>query len=925
MTLTAETCAVTRSWTGAETQFDTGFKVQNAAHVTVSIGGMPLTRGTHYTSRRETTGILTVIPLAAMPAAPQTLLIERATPATQLDDLVNGDTFDMEALEASLDKAYSCIQEERRLMRDPLRGSGSTGDLVVRGSDGRLSTIPIPTGLSDASYLRRDGAMPMTGPLVLAGDATLPLHAVPKQQVDAALAALQSRPFGEHISTTFPLREGTAGVRKFYDPETDEHGSIHAHYSLTVASVEVRLRTGPGQFNTSVVDQALDIKTPYGIDTIIFNDKLWLAVTSYADPALSGSDTYYDQKSRIYRRDAGVFVLAYEEDSYGGVSPKFDIINGTLSCSFANSVSSTRNTAGGVPYDNCTRQSISIVDYDGSNWAQVDEVMNTTGAYQGPQFYWGGVRYLIVAGYYDDGGVAPGSGGRRYAPYLLILPMVGGHYTVTNWAWRIASRSLSSVAVFIRENRCIICPAQQRGDANYGDDDIPHFRTNAHYIELLANGEFRKIKARKNFNCNMVRAIPIGDRMAILWCNTSSGGLYPTNFTAGVIAIDIWDDRTFRPMSLRMVPAKGVYDVDLYLDGLEWILMTAEFGEGDSGTYTYEVESRALNLGQMVVDGPEEQTEDMLRPISIRNRLVNPDFAVTQRGTGAVTTNGAYAADMWKLLLSNVGTTAPQAQVTNVLSPNGSTNRLVLSIGGTGSVADDTIIAVHQRLEAARVADFKYGGTAAEDVILQVGVRSSHAGTFPVVLRNAALDRAFVGTYTIGAGDVNADLIFQWWIEGITDGTWPTLRNAWGELVLGMAAGADYRVTQRGWHSGTSPYVLTTSACTNLAVNGQSLQFFDVGLWLDSDKFGDVPKWEAPDYGQNLQDCRQYYQKFSQRIIPTANIITGRLTPAMRATPTLAHDGGSTGTLTALSADAFYQDTGHGSNATVTVTADAQP
>lgn len=114
MTVSSELCAVTRSWTGVETLFDTGFKAQDATHVRVTVGNTVLVRGTQYTSQLTVSGILQVLPLGGMPAAPATLLIERNTPATQVNDLVNGDTWDMEIFERELDGSAMRDAETRR-------------------------------------------------------------------------------------------------------------------------------------------------------------------------------------------------------------------------------------------------------------------------------------------------------------------------------------------------------------------------------------------------------------------------------------------------------------------------------------------------------------------------------------------------------------------------------------------------------------------------------------------------------------------------------------------------------------------------------------------------------------------------------------------------------------------------------------------
>jgi len=129
MTVTSELSAVERSWTGVETVFDTGFKARDATHCSVSVGATVLVRGTQYTSVLAAGGVLQILPLAGMPAAPATLLIERVTPATQETDLVNGDTWDMEAFERELDSNAMRDAETRRI--SSLASSAATTALAA--------------------------------------------------------------------------------------------------------------------------------------------------------------------------------------------------------------------------------------------------------------------------------------------------------------------------------------------------------------------------------------------------------------------------------------------------------------------------------------------------------------------------------------------------------------------------------------------------------------------------------------------------------------------------------------------------------------------------------------------------------------------------------------------------------------------------
>lgn len=115
MTVSSQICSATRSWTGVETQFATGFKAEDATHCTVKTATATLTRGVHYSSYLSPgSGELIVTPLGAMPTAPQTLTIDRATPALQTDNLENGNAYDADAKERLFDRTIMGVQEAKR-------------------------------------------------------------------------------------------------------------------------------------------------------------------------------------------------------------------------------------------------------------------------------------------------------------------------------------------------------------------------------------------------------------------------------------------------------------------------------------------------------------------------------------------------------------------------------------------------------------------------------------------------------------------------------------------------------------------------------------------------------------------------------------------------------------------------------------------
>lgn len=190
MTVTSQISTATRSWTGAETQFSAGFRALDATHCTVATATETLVRGTHYTSSlAPSTGELIITPLAGMPAAPQTLTINRVTPALQEDNLANGNSYDAEAQELQADRLIMVAQEARRdavIARTLSEAAAADAAAILAGvSAGPVQSVNgrggvVTLGKSDVGLASVDNTpdadKPLSGPQAVALDAKVPAN-----------------------------------------------------------------------------------------------------------------------------------------------------------------------------------------------------------------------------------------------------------------------------------------------------------------------------------------------------------------------------------------------------------------------------------------------------------------------------------------------------------------------------------------------------------------------------------------------------------------------------------------------------------------------------------------------------------------------------------------------------------------------------
>lgn len=310
-----------------------------------------------------------------------------------------------------------------------------------------------------------------------------------------------------------------------------------------------------------------------------------------------------------------------------------------------------------------------------------------------------------------------------------------------------------------------------------------------------------------------------------------------------------------------------------------------------------------------------------------RNRIVNGAMQVSQQnGTANVdcTTDATYTLDQWVAALgAGPGGTLRVAQVASI-TPGGSPFRL----RATAQVADATIAAadyyiLQQSIEGAMVADARFGLATAKQVFVRFGVRSSIAGTFAVALRNAATNRSYVGLITIGAGEVNTDLLRTLTIPGDVAGTWLTDNSAGMVLSFTLACGSTFQGTANAWSAGN---ILTTAGQTNfMATPGATFDLFDVGLYVDALGLGIFPPWELPALDEDLRRCQRYFCRVSAGLIGWSGAASQSLAQTyafpveMRAVPTAT--AGGTITNVNVASEAALDITEHGFLYNVTTTA----
>jgi hypothetical protein len=254
-------------------------------------------------------------------------------------------------------------------------------------------------------------------------------------------------------------------------------------------------------------------------------------------------------------------------------------------------------------------------------------------------------------------------------------------------------------------------------------------------------------------------------------------------------------------------------------------------------------------------------TADSLQ--GFRNRIINGDMRIAQRGTGAFTVSGSYAVD--RFFTGNTSDASFSVQQDSS-APVGFVN----SIKFTTTTADGTLTTtqrafVNQNIEGFNVADLGWGTANAKTVTLSFWVRSSLTGTFGGSLVNATSNRSYPFTYSIAVANTWEQKSIT--IAGDTSGTWATDNGIGVRLFFGLGVGPDRSGTAGAWVG--SDLQSATGAVS--VIGTLNATWYITGVQLE---VGSVATpFERRPY--ELALCQRYYYSHAKGLSINAGIATG--------------------------------------------------
>jgi hypothetical protein len=237
--------------------------------------------------------------------------------------------------------------------------------------------------------------------------------------------------------------------------------------------------------------------------------------------------------------------------------------------------------------------------------------------------------------------------------------------------------------------------------------------------------------------------------------------------------------------------------------------------------------------------------------VFFRNRIINGDMRIAQRGTAAVTTSGSYAVDRFLIQIDTDGAYSAQQDSD---APTG----FIKSTKITTTTADASLSAsqyfqIQQRIEGTNTADLAWGSASAKTVTLSFWVRSSLTGTFGGALGNSDFNRSYPYTYTISVADTWEYKTVT--IAGDTSGTWKTDTDVGINVRWGLGVGSNFSGTAGAW-AGSG--LMSATGATSV-IGTLNATWYITGVQLE---VGSVATpFERRPYGTELSLCQRYFAK----------------------------------------------------------------
>jgi hypothetical protein len=323
----------------------------------------------------------------------------------------------------------------------------------------------------------------------------------------------------------------------------------------------------------------------------------------------------------------------------------------------------------------------------------------------------------------------------------------------------------------------------------------------------------------------------------------------------------------------------------------------ANSGDLDTGVYFPAANEVAVTTGGSVAAAFNSNG------VFFRNRIINGDMRIAQRGTAAVTASGDFPVDRLTTFVTTTGAFSAQQDSD---APAGFVNSTKFTVTTAGTVSSTQAFLVTQRVEGTNIADLAWGTASARTVTLSFWVRSSLTGTFGGAVSNSAVARSYPFSYTISSANTWEYKTIT--IPGDTTGTWLTTTGVGIRVIWGLGVGSTLSNTAGAWAAGNFNSVTgAVDWITNL-----NATWYVTGVQLESGSV--ATPFERRPFGTELMLCQRYYQTVracaqdnGAAASTKAYTIPVNFNVAMRAAPTITYTAITTSNVTSRTAINIFE------------------
>ena len=234
-----------------------------------------------------------------------------------------------------------------------------------------------------------------------------------------------------------------------------------------------------------------------------------------------------------------------------------------------------------------------------------------------------------------------------------------------------------------------------------------------------------------------------------------------------------------------------------------------------------------------------------------RNKIINGDMRIAQRGTSPVTTTDAYVVDRFKQFIDTQGAVSFQRQQADVPAGFNYALKALVTTADATTDADNTWGLTH-KIEGNNVSEFQLGTANAKPITFSFWVKSSVAGVYCVRLSNGNVGgRFFVSEYTINSANTWEYKTIT--VAGDTAGTWSTNNDTGLALLFSLTGGTNKQRAAGSWGgfadcSPNQTQLLETLNATWLVT----------GVQLEAGT--NATPFEYRNFGDELSRCQRYYE-----------------------------------------------------------------